>query len=116
MIYVNNYTIIIEPEDVIDNLLKKLENMPASDKKINEIYLDNQEEQTDFYSDFIYSAVVLKSKCYSIVEMPRNKIEKMAFNIKLNLPITNSIIVGLLCLEIYKLCQVNFLFQFFITL
>ena len=72
------------------------------------MYIDIQEEQADFFSDFIYSAVLLKSKCYNIIEMTRHKIEKMAFNIKLNLPITNSIIVGLLSLEIYKLCQVNY--------
>jgi len=95
---------IQENEESTDLIIKKLETIASLEKKINDILLDDQNERP-LYSEFVSAAVSLKAKCYGIPECPKHKIEKLTFNLKMNLPLTNSVIIGLICLEIYKIWQ-----------
>jgi len=72
------------------------------------------EDERPLYGDFVASATYLKAKCYDVLQFypkkfvdSKYKVEKIAFNMKLNIPVTNSIISGLQVLELLKLCQVK---------
>jgi len=72
------------------------------------------EDERLLYVDFVASATYIKAKCYDILQFypkkfadSKYKVEKIAFNMKLNIPATNSIIAGLQVLELLKLCQVS---------
>lgn len=72
------------------------------------------EEERPLYSDFVASAAYIKAKCYDILQFypkkfadSKYKVEKIAFNIKLNIPVTNSIVAGLQVMELIKLCQAS---------
>lgn len=80
--------------------------------KVSIINLYDEQERS-LYSDFVASAAYLKAKCYDILPFypkkfadSKYKVEKVAFNIKLNIPVTNSIVAGLQVIELLKLCQV----------
>ncbi len=72
------------------------------------------ENERILFGEFIASAAYLKARCHELISVypkkfadSKYKVERVAFNIKLNIPITNSIVVGLQILEILKLTQVN---------
>ena len=78
-----------------------------------EINLHDVEERS-LYSDFVASAAYIRAKCYDILPFypkkfvdSKYKVEKIAFNIKLNIPVTNSIVAGLKTLELIKIFQVT---------
>ena len=79
-----------------------------------EIDMYEDEEDRPLYADFVASAAYIKAKCYDILSFypkkfseSKYKVEKVAFNMKLNIPTTNSIIAGLQVLELLKLFQVR---------
>ena len=90
----------------------KSTNTPFQGKKIEKIDLEDENER-GVYGDFVASAAYLRARCYNLIPIypkkfsdSKYKVERIAFNIKLNIPLTNCIIVGLQVLELLKLIQV----------
>jgi len=84
------------------------------ENNITEIDMYEDEEDRPLYADFVASAAYIKARCYDILSFypkkfseSKYKVEKVAFNMKLNIPTTNSIIAGLQVIELLKLFQVK---------
>jgi hypothetical protein len=90
----------------------KSKSTPFQGRKVDKIVLEDENER-GVYGDFVASASYLRARCYELIPVypkkfaeSKYKVERIAFNIKLNIPLTNSIIVGLQVLELLKLMQV----------
>lgn len=78
--------------------------------------IDEDEVERNLCLEFLTVTSNLKSRCYNLLELQRYKVEKIAFNIERNIRITHQMIAGILCMEIFKLIQVNiklFIYLFF---
>lgn len=69
--------------------------------KLRPIELDINND-ANFQLDFLTAATNLRARTYDIREIDHGKIKKVAYSIVPSLPTTNAMVVGAVCIEIYK--------------
>ena len=92
-------------QDHLDNLIKNLtENQSIKETKIYPIEFE-KDDDTNLHMDFIVSCSNLRAENYDISPADRHKSKLIAGRIIPAIATTTSLIVGLDCIELYKLIQ-----------